>query len=226
MARPADTHRVVAKIQPIGQESRPTRRTERRAAILDVATELFAERGFNAVSVQDIADAAGTHKTTVLYHFETKESLREEVLDRALGSIADVMREFLAGEFKRERVAYLLDQQQSFFAEHPSYARLLQRELLDPEPQPYIQRFVELIYAPAVQSIERAMKAGHVRRIDPAFFLHDLHVQLIGYFCHRALLQTLEHRDPYSVEALIARRDYLVDQIFRQLTPVAKEAEQ
>jgi hypothetical protein len=38
------------------------------------------------------------------------------------------------------------------------------------------------------------------------------------------LLETLESRDPYSVEALIARRDYLVDQIFRQLTPAAKEA--
>jgi hypothetical protein len=141
------------------------------------------------------------------------------VLDEALGRIAEVMREFLAGEFKRERVAYLLDQQQSFFAEHPSHARLLQRELLDPEPQPYIQRFVELIYAPAVKSLERGMAAGRVRRIDSALFLHDLHVQLIGYFCHRALLETLESRDPYSVEALIARRDYLVDQIFRQLTP-------
>jgi AcrR family transcriptional regulator len=212
---------VVVKAPPAGEEAR-TRGSGRRA-ILDAATELIAERGFAAVSVQDIADAAGVHKTTVLYHFETKEALREEVLDEALGRIAEVMREFLAGDFKRERVAYLLDQQQSFFAEHPAYARLLQRELLEPEPQPYIRRFVELIYAPAVKSIERAIKHGRVRRIDPALFLHDLHVQLIGYFCHRPLLQTLERRDPYSVEALISRRDYLVDQIFRQLTPT-KEA--
>jgi AcrR family transcriptional regulator len=210
---------MVVKPQPIGEDSRPSRRPERRRAILDAATELFAERGFSAVSVQDIADAAGTHKTTVLYHFATKDALREEVLDEALGRIADVMREFLAGDFRRDRVAYLLDQQQSFFAEHPQYARLLQRELLEREPQPYIQRFVSLIYAPAQTSLERAMADGRIRRIDPALFLHDLHVQLIGYFCHRALLETLERRDPYSVEALIARREYLVDEIFRMLAP-------
>jgi hypothetical protein len=44
-------------------------------------------------------------------------------------------------------------------------------------------------------------------------------VQLIGYFCHRPLLERLRPGDPFSVEALIERRDYLVDQIFRQLAP-------
>jgi AcrR family transcriptional regulator len=170
--------------------------------------------------VQEIADAAETHKTTVLYHFETKEALHEAVLDEALGRLAMVMREFLAGELRRDRLAYLLDQNQSFFAEHISLARLLQRELLEStDVEAYLQRFVEPIYLPALKSIERAIAAGAIRRIDPAFFIHDLHVQLIGYFCHRPLLERLRPGDPYSVETLIERRDYLVDQIFRQLTP-------
>jgi AcrR family transcriptional regulator len=83
----------------------------------------------------------------------------------------------------------------------------------------YLERFVEPIYRPAVKSIERAIKAGAIRPIDPAFFIHDLHTQLIGYFCHRPLLERLRGGDPYSVEALIERRDYLVDQIFGQLAP-------
>ena len=87
-----DTHHMVAISRPVGEERR---RPDRRQAILDAATDLFAEKGFAGVSVQEIADAAGTHKTTVLYHFETKESLHEAVLDEALGRIADVMREFV-----------------------------------------------------------------------------------------------------------------------------------
>ena len=209
---------MVAQVRPIGEE--PKRRQDRRRAILDAATDLFARRGFEGVSVQDIADAAGTHKTTVLYHFATKDALHEAVLDEALGQLAAVMREFLAGDFRRDRLAYLLDQNQSFFACHIALARLLERELLEPEGvEPYLQRFVEPIYLPAVASIQRAIKAGVIRPVDPAFFIHDLHTQLIGYFCHRPLLERLRGGDPYSVEALIARRDYIVDQIFRQLAP-------
>jgi AcrR family transcriptional regulator len=209
---------MVAKVHPIGRR-RPTRGSGRRA-ILDAATELFAERGFGGVSIQEIADAAATHKTTVLYHFATKDALHEAVLDEALGRLATVMREFLAGELRRDRLAYLLDQNQSFFAEHTALARLLERELLESSGvEAYLQRFVEPIYRPALESIQGAIAAGTIRRIDPAFFIHDLHVQLIGYFCHRPLLERLRGGDPYSVEALIARRDYLVDLIFRQLVP-------
>ncbi|MHB8685487.1 MAG: TetR/AcrR family transcriptional regulator [Dehalococcoidia bacterium] len=201
-------------------EDTATARPGRRRAILDAATALFAERGFGAVSVQEIADAAHTHKTTVLYHFNTKEALHEVVLDEALGRIAAVMREFLAGELRRARVAYLLDQMHAFFAGHVALARILERELLESsDPEAYLRRFVEPIYVPAVEALERAMAAGAIRRIDPALFVHDLHVQLISYFCHLPLLARLKPGDPLSVDALIARREYLVDQIFRQLMP-------
>ena len=215
---------MVAKTPLAGQESRPQRRADKRRAILDAATALFAEKGFGGVSVQEIADAAETHKTTVLYHFSSKDALHEAVLDEALGAIAAVMREFLAGDLRRDRVAYLLDQNHAFFAEHPQYARLLQRELLEEgASEAYLRRFVEPIYLPALKSLERGMKAGAIRRIDPALFIHDLHVQLIGYFCHRPMLERLKPGvDPFSIQSLIARRDHLVDQIFRQLTPGAQ----
>jgi len=209
---------MVGKTPLPGQEK--SRRTDRRQAILDAATELFADRGFGAVSVQEIADAAGTHKTTVLYHFETKDALYEAVLDEALGLLAEGMGEFMRGDFKRERVAYLIDQQQTFFAEHPSVARLLARELLDSaNPEAYMRRFVEPIYLPALRSLQRSVEAGYIRPVDPALFIHDLHVQLIGYFCHRPLLERLKPGDPFSIDRLIERRNHLVDQIFRQLLP-------
>jgi AcrR family transcriptional regulator len=211
---------MVAKSPPVGEDRTAPRRQQRRRAILAAATQLFSEKGYGAVSVQEIADVAGTHKTTVLYHFDTKDALHDAVLDEALGRIAEVMREFLSGEFARERVAYLLDQMQSFFAEHTALARLLQRELLESvDAEAYLQRFVEPIYLPALRSLEAGMNAGLIRRIDPALFIHDLHVQLIGYFCHRPLLERLKPGDPFSIDALIERREYLVDQIFRQLTP-------
>jgi AcrR family transcriptional regulator len=218
---------VVAISRPSGEERASSgeasaKGLSRRDAIIEAATELFAERGYNGVSVQEIADAAGTHKTTVLYHFDTKDALHEAVLEQALGKVAEIQREFLAGPFVRERVGFLIDQIHNFYAEHPSLARLLQRELLEPAGnEAYIKLFVDPIYVPAMKSFQRAIERGLIRKIDPALFIHDTHVTLIGYFCHRPLLERLQPGvDPYSVDALIARREYLVDQIFAQLTPV------
>jgi AcrR family transcriptional regulator len=213
---------VVAITRPAGEAGASGRRTgDRRQAILDAATALFAGRGFAGVSVQEIADAAGTHKTTVLYHFETKEALHEAVLAQALGRIAEIQRQFFAGPIVRERVAFLIDQIQAFYAEHPALARLLQRELLDPDgSDAYLRLFVDPIYVPAMETVQRAVERGLVRPIDPAFLIHDTHVTLVGYFCHRTLLERLRPgTDPYSVESLIARREYLVDWIFRLLAP-------
>jgi AcrR family transcriptional regulator len=218
---------MVAKMQPA---RRNRTRTDRRQAILDAATDLFAERAFTGVSIQEIADRAHTHKTTVLYHFETKDALYAAVLNEALDRIETVMRDFLAGGFAsghlRERVAYLLDQIHAYFAEHQAHARLLERELLEAaSPAAYMTHFVERVYLPAVEGLERAVAQGIIRPVDPAFFIHDLHVQLIGYFCHRPLLERLRPGDALSIEALIARRNHLVDQIFYQLGPPDGAAE-
>lgn len=214
----ANTNHVVAISRPVGEGRRPN---DRRQSILDVATELFADRGFSGVSIQEIADGARTHKTTVIYHFATKDALHEAVLERALGKVAEIQREFLAGPFARDRVAFLIDQIHSFYATNLSLARLLQRELLDPiGSEAYLKLFVDPIYVPAMRSFEVAIKRGLIRPIDPALFIHDTHVTLIGYFCHAPLLTRLRPGlDPYSTDALIARRDYLVDLIFAQLSP-------
>lgn len=212
----------------LGGEEAASEKSGRWLVIRDSATELFAERGFARVSVQEIADASQTHKTTVLYHFETKEALYSAVLEEALGRIAEVMREFLASGFAgdglRERTAYMLDQIHAHLAQHPSHARLLEWELLEvAAPNVYFEHFVERIYMPAVKGLEEAVALGVIQPVDPALFIHDLHVELIGYFCHRSLIERMKPGDAFSTEALIARRNHLLDQIFFVLRPADVE---
>lgn len=196
----------------------------RRGAILDAATELFARRGFGGVAIQEIADKAGVHKTTVLYQFGTKEALHEAVLDHALQPVTTALNDFLEGDFTRERLSWHLDQLHRQAAENPAVPRLLIRELLEGDEygDAYLDRFVEPVYAPAKRRLEEAQKqAGdRIADIDPALFVHDLHVQIMSYFCHGPLLERLMGHDPYSVDALIARRNHLVNQILAQQRPV------
>jgi AcrR family transcriptional regulator len=53
----------------------------RRAEILSTATRLIAERGYNGVSIQAIADACGIAKSGVLHHFPDKASILIGVLE-------------------------------------------------------------------------------------------------------------------------------------------------
>jgi AcrR family transcriptional regulator len=61
------------------------RKPNLREAILCAAEDLFSTNGFNAVSVRDIAQAAGANPGSVTYHFKTKDGLLLEIYRRHCG---------------------------------------------------------------------------------------------------------------------------------------------
>jgi AcrR family transcriptional regulator len=52
----------------------------RREELLMIAARLFAEKGFRATTVRDIADAAGILSGSLYHHFDSKESMVDEIL--------------------------------------------------------------------------------------------------------------------------------------------------
>lgn len=65
--------------------------TERREAILDAATRLFASAGSRGTSIASIAELAGLTDAGVLYHFRTKNDLLIAVLERFDASVQQVI---------------------------------------------------------------------------------------------------------------------------------------
>src|SRR5256885_9738491 len=63
--------------------------SERRAELLELAARLFAERGLRATTVRDIADAAGILSGSLYHHFDSKESMVDEILRRFLDELFD-----------------------------------------------------------------------------------------------------------------------------------------
>jgi len=76
-----------------GVNTRQLRKEETRARIAAAALELFAERGFERVSVAEVAAAAGVTEKTVFNHFATKEDLvyfeDQAFEDALLGAVRD-----------------------------------------------------------------------------------------------------------------------------------------
>ncbi len=78
---------------------------QRRSQLLEVATELFAERGFHATSMEDIADGAGVTKPVLYQHFPSKRALYRELLDDVDRQLTDRLLEATASVATgRERV--------------------------------------------------------------------------------------------------------------------------
>jgi AcrR family transcriptional regulator len=75
--------------------------TERRAQLLGVARRLFAERGFDATSIEEIAAKAGVSKPVVYEHFGGKEGLYAVVVDREVAALLDRVTVALSAEHPR-----------------------------------------------------------------------------------------------------------------------------
>lgn len=70
---------------------------QRREQLLDVGRKLFSEKGFEAVSVEEIAAKAGVSKPVVYEHFGGKEGLYAVVVDREMNHLLDSVQEALTG---------------------------------------------------------------------------------------------------------------------------------
>jgi AcrR family transcriptional regulator len=88
----SDAHRP-PKIRMTGKE--------RREQLLDVGRQLFAERGFDGTSVEEIAARAAVSKPVVYEHFGGKEGLYAVVVDREVGRLLDTVTNALTGDNPR-----------------------------------------------------------------------------------------------------------------------------
>lgn len=102
---------------------------ERREQLLDIGRGLFAERGLDGTSVEEIASAAGVSKPVVYEHFGGKEGLYAVVVDREFESLLRLVTESLNSAIhyrgKLEKAALALLQ---YIEEHPDGFRILVRD--------------------------------------------------------------------------------------------------
>jgi AcrR family transcriptional regulator len=158
-----------------------------RSQVLAAAARLFAARGFEGTSLQEIADAVGVSKPAVLHHFPSKEHLRTAVLEDILAHWQKTLPRlmFVASADGSERFDAIFGEVMRFFTENPDRARVLQRETFDrPEDvrrlmkgpvRPWLAAIAELIRA------ARDDKGIHYENVDPeAYVVLALQMVLLG----------------------------------------------
>jgi AcrR family transcriptional regulator len=115
---------------------------ERRAAILDSALAVFADRGYHASSIDDIAREGGISKALIYEHFASKQDLYAVLLEQHAGELFSALAEAIseAGRSASARLEVGFDAFYRFVEEHRGAWRMLFREATDPEAVAVLDR--------------------------------------------------------------------------------------
>ena len=101
----------------------------RRERILEAATRVFAERGYDGTSFGEIAEVAGITRPVVYDHFKDKEELHLLLLERERDRILEHVKvQLVADDTPEQRVFRALDAYSAYVETHPYAWRMLFRE--------------------------------------------------------------------------------------------------
>jgi AcrR family transcriptional regulator len=101
---------------------------ERREQLIGVARELFAERGYEASSIEEIAERAGVSKPVVYEHFGSKEGIYTVIADREVRALVDRIKQALAPGHPRRTIVRAVEAFLGYIEEEQAGFRILVRD--------------------------------------------------------------------------------------------------
>jgi AcrR family transcriptional regulator len=122
--------------------------------ILDAAEDLFAEKGYSATSLGDVADRVGIRSPSLYNHFRNKEALYQAVLERLLSEFSVPMEELDRAEtVTNELVFHWLEAIVRQHHANPNLARLLQHAALSGGP--HTNELIERLFRPMFEQLRK-----------------------------------------------------------------------
>jgi AcrR family transcriptional regulator len=146
--------------------------SERRDEILAIAAQLFAERGFAATTVREIADAAGILSGSLYHHFDSKESMVDELVHEMLDRVTAAYRRIVVtGDGAEQALRALVREAFAVIATDPATVAVMVNEwnLFVQYPRfAYLRDIEEETERLWVSVLERGAQSGAFRAdLDP-----------------------------------------------------------
>ena len=137
-----------------------------------LAGELFAEKGYRATTVREIADAAGILSGSLYHHFDSKESIGDEILSGFIKAVlADYRAAVASAGNPRAVIEQIVRTTSQTLSQHRAALAMLQNDWSYFSTQPrfsYLRKAVNEIERTWVTQLERGQEAGMFRAdLDP-----------------------------------------------------------
>jgi TetR/AcrR family transcriptional regulator, cholesterol catabolism regulator len=149
-------------------------RSERRAHLVVLAGELFAQKGYRATTVREIADAAGILSGSLYHHFDSKESIADEILSSFINEVlADYRGAVASAQDPRAAIEQIVRSTSLTLSRHRAALAMLQNDWSYFAAQP---RFASL--PRALREIERIWVTQLEAGKESGLFRADLDAKL------------------------------------------------
>lgn len=171
--------------------------------ILDAAEDLFAEKGYSATSLGDVADRVGIRSPSLYNHFKNKEALYQAVLDRLLEDFSAPLAELDSGPVTQDRVMQWLETIVRQHHANPNLARLLQHAALSGGP--HTNELIDRLFRPMFQPASN-LQDGNLSLLEDAglqpWAVMAFNNLVMSYVTMAPMYRDLLGQDPFSEEAL------------------------
>jgi AcrR family transcriptional regulator len=191
-----------------GTNQKGTSTSER---ILDAALASFATRGYDASSLDGLADGLEIRKQTILYWFPSKEVLLEAVIDRSAIELSAALEESLATAGPGwSRVESVVRSVFRLAARRPELLGLV-REMgrLGTPAATRLVTALEPLVRRASEFLEAEMDAGHMRRHEPRLLLLAIYSTVIGMVTEVEVLRAFGEEP--TARSLVRRRNEILE---------------
>lgn len=193
---------------------------ERRRQLVGEGIRAFGERGYEGTTLDQVAEAAGVRKQSLLYYFQTKQELFEACIDELAGRIVQALERALAdpgeGFARTEAVIRAIFHLAEKWPEFPPLLREASRHNPD-----LVRRFaakLDPLRKRAIEFLERGMAAGEFRRQDPVLLLFTIYTAVVGSLTEAGVLRAVG-AGTGRMAALRRREEQLVAFVRAALVP-------
>ena len=209
---------MIAATKPAKRDAKRTRERLRAQAEL-----LFVKKGYHAVSVDEIADAAGVNKRMIYVYFGSKEKLYEEVIASIFQRVKDLnMDEILTIADFRQRLETMMRTYFNFLRDNPNFVRLLAWETLYVDKDS-IHRLVGQAFA-GLGVLRRILSdgiaSGDIRRdMDVKMLSMSINSLFLNFFTLRPLIEESWGQSLSSNEAMEAVFNHTIRLVTHGMLP-------
>lgn len=178
--------------------------------ILDAALASFGTRGYEATSLDALAAGLGVTKQAILYHFASKETLLEAVIDRSAVELSATFEDALAdagqGWLRVEAIVRSVFRLAARRPELLGFVREISR--LGPPAATRLTGALDPLVARATEFLEAEMAAGTMRQQEPRLLLLSAYSAVIGVATEVEVLRALGIEP--TLRSLVRRRGELL----------------
>lgn len=165
--------------------------------ILEAATELFAQHGFDHVSMNTVAEAARVSKANVFHHFKSKDELYVRAMRQACEASRSSLEVMANGEGDAwQRIRLFIDEHLAHMLDNSRDSRLILREVVENRPgagQRLAQEVFRDNFNRLVELIGQCQREGALRAdLDPVFFSTLLLGANVFFFQSQEVLRHLD----------------------------------